>query len=138
MKKRSNFIPDYKIIEFVENPKRENIFDLYVSSDTFSKFKYFRIENPIQSYLIDKGVKFVCESWENGVKILHTGLIPINNNGFYLGDYTEIIRGNKNTSLIIFEILQNKIKLYFFNSFNKKSLKMKIEFAKNFIKNKRG
>ncbi len=135
MKRSSKQPPDCKILEFAQNPQRISIYDLITTSTNFTKFKYFRLEKPLQSYLIQQGVKYVCESWENNVKTLHTGLIPTRNPGYFVGDFVEIIKGVKKTSLIIFKITpdEKKFILYFFNHFNKKSIRMKLDFARVFI-----
>jgi len=135
MKKCSNQ-PDYKLLEFKENTDRKNIYDLQTTSANFNKFNYFRLEPPKQPYLLNIGAKYVCESWNNGVKILHTGLINFGISNYYLGDYYEFINGQKKTSLMIFEFIPetNEIKIYYFNHFNKRSIPMKLEFCRNFIK----
>lgn len=138
MKKCSNKQPDFKLLEFAENPQRKNIYDLITSSTNFKKFKYFRLETPKQPYLIKQGAKYVCESWENNAKILHTGLIPANIPGYYIGDFAEITNDKKKTSLMIFRFIPetNKILIYYFNRFNKKSITMKLQFVRAFVHNK--
>lgn len=135
MKKCSNQTPDFKLLEFKENPGRKNIYDLQTTSATFNKFSYFRIEQPKQPNLIQRGVKYVCETWVNGIKILHTGIIPTGAPGYYFGDFTETIRDKKKNSLMIFRLSPDSstIQIFFFNHFNKKSIPMKLEFCRNFI-----
>ena len=137
MKKCSNQNPDFKLLEFKENPDRKNIYDLQTSAN-FNKFHYFRLENPIQPYLIRQGAKYVCDSWANGVKTLHTGLIGIGTPGYYFGDYIEQVRDKKKTSLMIFRFVPDTstIQVYFFNQYNKRSIPMKWEFCRNFILNR--
>lgn len=138
MKKCSNKQPDFKILEFAENPQRNYIYDLVTSSSTFTKFSYFRLETPIQPYLIRQGAKYVCDSWENGKKILHTGLIPTGIPGYYFGDFAETINDQKKTSLMIFHIIPETttIKICFFNRFNKRSIITKLQFVRAFIQKK--
>ena len=140
MKKCSTKTPDYKLLEFAENPDKKNIYNLIYSSSTFSKFKYFRLETPRQPYLIKLGAKYVCESWYNQVKTLHTGLIPTGTPGYYFGDFVEMIKDKKKTSLMIFRFVPeiNNIQLYFFNHFNKKSILMKLQFIQSFVLNLKG
>jgi len=135
MKKCSNQPPDYKFLEFEENPARKNIYDLQTTSTTFKKFRYFRLEQPKQPYLLRMNVKYVCESWQNNYKTLHTGLIPTGIKGFYFGDHIEVCKDKKKSSLIIFRLNpeNNIIQLYYFNHFNKRSVIMKLEFCRNFI-----
>jgi hypothetical protein len=138
MKKCSNQTPDFKLLEFKENPDRKNIYDLQTTSANFNKFNYFRLETPIQPYLIRQGAKYVCESWDKGIKTLHTGLISIGTPGFYFGDFIEQIKDKKKTSLMIFRFVPNTstIQVYFFNHYNKRSQTMKFEFCRNFILNR--
>ncbi len=139
MKTRSNHIPDCIFLEFKENSQRKNIYDLNSSSKTFTKFTYFRLEQPRQYYLIKQGAKYVCESWKNKIKILHTGLIPIGIENFYFGDFVETkTKGDKiitKISLIIFYFIPetSTIECYFFNSYNKNSIRMKLNFCKDYI-----
>ena len=133
--KRNSKQPDCKVLEFAPNQQLNNIYDLITTSTNFNKFKYFRLEKPLQPYLLQQGVKYVCESWEHNVKTLHTGLIPTGNPGYFVGDFVEFIKGVKKNSLIIFKITPEKeiIYLYFFNHFNKKSIRLKLNFARVFI-----
>jgi hypothetical protein len=135
MEKCSNHLPDFKLLVFTENPTRKGIYDLSTSA-TFNKFRYFRLEKPKQPYLIQQGAEFVCESWDNGVKTLHTGLIPAGAPGYYFGDHSETIQGAKKTSLMIFRFIPDTsiIQIYFFNHYNKRSIPMKLEFCRNLIK----
>jgi len=130
--------PDYKLLEFKENPDRKNIYDLQTTSAPFNKFQYFRLEQPKQPYLIQRGVKYVCETWVNGIKILHTGIIPTGAPDYYFGDFTETIKDKKKTSLMIFRLIPDTstIQIYYFNHFNKRSIPMKLEFCRNFINNR--
>lgn len=136
MKKCSNQ-PDFKLLVFTENPNRKNIYDLTPSAN-FTKFRYFRLEKPKQPYLIQRGAEYVCENWEYGVKILHTGLITTGAPGYYFGDFTETVKGKKKTSLMIFRFIPDTstIQIYYFNHFNKRSIPMKLEFCRNFINNR--
>jgi len=135
MKQRSNHIPDCKILEFAENPDRKNIFDLKPTGVNFTGFRYFRLETPHQPYLLNQGAKYVCESWEGGKKILHTGLIETGVSNYYFGDFVTFRDGAKKNSLMIFHFIPEttSIRIYFFNQFNKKSLSMKYVFCKNYI-----
>jgi|GEM_PF-1605360 len=135
--KKCSTTPDYKLLEFAENPDKKNIYNLIYSSSTFSKFKYFRLETPRQPYLIKLGAKYVCESWFNQVKTLHTGLIPTGTTGYYFGDFAEMVKDKKKTSLMIFRFISgtNNIQLFYFNHFNKKSIVMKLQFIQLFILN---
>jgi len=137
MEKCSNHFPDFKLLEFKENPLRKNIFDLQTTSATFEKFKYFRLETPKQFYLIKQGAKYVCESWINGTKILHTGLIYLGESFYYVGDFCETYKNKKKTSLMIFKFCPDTstIQIYFFNHFNKLSVGMKYKFCRDFINN---
>lgn len=136
MNKCSNKPPDYNLLDFKENSFRKTIYDLVSTSKPFSKFIYFRLETPKQPYLINQGAKYVCESWINGSKILHTGLIPTGAPGYFVGDFAETIKDKKKTSLIIFRLVPETdiIQLFFFNQFNKKSIRMKMDFARSFIR----
>ncbi len=136
MKNCSNHKPDCKILNFSENSTRKNIYNLIQKENVpFNKFNFFRLETPRSKYLHDKGVKYVLESWENGLKILHTGLIETGIKNYYVGDYVEIIKDVKKTSLMIvfLDPETSAIKIYFFNQYNKKSLLMKLQFCKSYI-----
>lgn len=138
MEKCSNHVPDFKEVEFAENPKRKGIYDMQQNKNQFTKFWYFRLQTPKQSYLMQQGAKYVCESWEQGKKILHTGLIPTGIENYYFGDHREQINGVQRSSVIIFHFVPSTsvIRLYYFNHYNKKSLVMKNNFCKEFIKTK--
>jgi len=133
--KKCSKLPDYKILIFEENPQRHNIYDLK-TPENFTKFKYFRLEKPIKEYLIAQGVKFVCESWANNTKTLHTGLIPLGIDNYYFGDCYEIKNNRKIHSLIIFYFDSDscKITLFYFNHFNKFSIQLNKQFCFEFIK----
>lgn len=143
MKKCSNHRPDFKELEFKENPSRKNIFDLQPSSANFNKFNYFRLEEPQKPYLLQRGVKYVCECWDKDIKTLHTGLIPIGERTgertgepcYYFGDHIETVRNKTKSSLMIFRLCPgyDTIKIYYFNHFNKRSILMKLQFCRNFI-----
>lgn len=137
MKPCSNRIPDCKILEFKENQQRKNIFDLTTTGVNFNKFRYFRIETPRQPYLINQGAKYVCESWENGNKTLHTGLIETGVKGYYFGDYADVTNGAKKNSLMLFHYDQEieTIRIYFFNRYSKRSISMKYKFCRYYIEN---
>ena len=130
--------PDFKLLEFTENPDRRNIYDLQKTTLIFDKFTYFRREEPILPYLIKQGVKYVCESWNSGIKTLHTGLISTGVPGYYFGDFSETIKGAKKTSLMIFQFVPgtSTVQIYFFNHFNKRSIRMKKDFCKSFLLNR--
>ena len=131
MKGNEKKMPEYKVLEFTENQQRKRIYDLNVETNKFSKFRYFRLQTPRQQYLVNKGVKFVCESWENGEKTLHTGLISTGIDDYYFGDFVD----NKKTSLMIFHFTPetSNVMIYFFNGYNKKSIPMKRQFCREFI-----
>lgn len=131
MKGNAKKLPEYRILEFTENPQRKNIYDLNIEMTKFSKFRYFRLQTPRQSYLINQGAKFVCESWEQGEKILHTGLISTGIDHYYFGDFLD----NKKTCLMIFHFIPETsiVLIYYFNGYNKKSLSMKRQFCREFI-----
>jgi len=133
--KKCSTNPDFKLLEFTENPQRENIYDLVSTSANFDKFRYFRLQEPRADYLIRLGAKYIIENWEGGVKILHTGLIPIGKENYYFGDYTEYRKGKKINSLMLVykHPTENRFKIWFFNGFNKKSILMKLEFLQQFV-----
>jgi len=136
MKKCSNHRPDFKELVFKENPTRKNIYDLQTSPANFNKFNYFRLEEPVKPYLIQLGVKYVCETWTNGIKVLHTGIIPTGAPGYYFGDHIETVKEKTKSSLMIFRLIPDSstIQIYYFNHFNKRSIPMKLEFCRNFIR----
>jgi len=122
--------PDYKFLVFKHNPNRPGIYDLQNNS-RFGKFHYFRLQSPKSEYLKENNVRYLIESWERGIKILHTGLIPISEI-FYYGDH--IITTNAKSSLMLFKIDNlDTIHLWYFNNFNKKNRKMKEKFCSDFI-----
>jgi len=133
MKPRSNHFPDCKVLTFQENPSRKKIYDLKPGSAPFEKFKYFRLETPKQPYLIKQGAKYVCESWTNGTKKLHSGLISTGVENYYFGDHKEQNR----TSLMIFHFVPETttIQIHYFNQYSKKSISMKYEFCRAYIEN---
>ena len=134
--KRSSKQPDFIKLVFAENNQRSNIYDLIYSTKEFKKFKYFRLETPQKEYLIKQGAKYVCESWKfDGTKILHTGLLTTGYTGYYVGDFMEVVKEKKKVSLIIFHTIpENKtFELYFFNHFNKRSVRLKFDFVRGFI-----
>jgi hypothetical protein len=136
MKTRSNHTPDYKALEFTENPNRKGTYDLQPNQYGFTKFKYFMLQEPKQSYLIEQGAKHVCESWEHGKKTLHTGLIHTDIENYYFGDYREPYKGKFRSSIIIFHLVPKTtvIRLYYFNHYSKKSKALTVNFCKDFIK----
>ena len=135
MKRSSKQPKKFKLLEFEQSTQRQNIYDLIKTSTKFDKFKYFKLEIPLQSYLLKQGANFVCESWEQNVKTLHTGLIPTGDPGYFIGDFVELVKGVKKTSLIIFRFKPELkiIQLYYFNRFNLKSVSKRLEFARVFI-----
>jgi hypothetical protein len=136
MNKCSYHRPDFKELVFIENPTRKNVFNLQTSSAPFTKFNYFRLEEPIKPELIRLGVKYVCDCWIDGCKVLHTGIIPTGAPGYYFGDHLETVKDKRKSSLMIFRLLPDTsaIQIYYFNHFNKRSIPMKIEFCRNFIR----
>jgi hypothetical protein len=131
MKTCSNHFPDCKVLLFQENPQRKKIYDLKTASAPFEKFKYFRLQTPKQPYLIKQGAKYVCESWTNSTKVLHTGLISAGIDNYYFGDHRE----QHKTSLMIFHFVPetSTIQIYYFNHFSKKSISMTFEFCRAYI-----
>lgn len=136
MKKCSNHRPDFKELVFIENKTRKNVYDLKTSSAPFTKFNYFRVEEPQQPYLKRLGVKYVCECWVDGCKVLHTGIIPTGAPGYYFGDHLETVKDKTKSSLMIFRLIPDSstIQIYYFNHFNKRSIPMKLEFCRDFIR----
>jgi hypothetical protein len=133
MERQNFFNPESKILEFRANPTREGIFDL--QNNGFNKFKYFRLQYPKIDRLKKMGVKYVMESWSNSCKILHSGLLSLRHQFYYFGDHTEIINGTKKTSLFIVYLnpSSSNILIYWFNQFDKKSVKMKRDFCNEYI-----
>lgn len=134
---RSNHIPDCFVLEFKENENRRDTFDLNFTSTTFTKFKYFRLEQPKKDYLIKQGAKYVCQSWTKDNKSLHTGLIPIGIENYYFGDHTERRNGKKINSIMLFYFVPdtNTIRVYYFNQYSKTSIRMKMQFCRDYISN---
>lgn len=125
---QTNKRPGYKELIFVKNENRIDIYDLQNSN--FRKFKYFRLSEPRVSFLIKQGAKYVIESWDKGEKVLFTGLIPFNQY-IYFGDHKNTKTGRK--SLIVVNIKDKEVKLYYFNNFSLKVSK-RLVFINNFLK----
>jgi len=124
--------PDYKLLLFKPNTARPGIYDL-VNDANFKKFRYFRLETPKADYLKKQGAKHLIEAWDKGIKILHSGLIPFDEN-LYFADYQNRQATGKRISLMIAKIYNAGILIIFFNGYNKKSQQMKIDFCRWFIK----
>ena len=124
-------LPDFETLIFKANEHRTGIFDL-IDNNEFDKFKFFRLEKPRTNRLQSIGVVHVIESWDNGKKILHSGLIPIHDN-FFVGDFVNLITPSK-PSLMLIKIIDNQeICIWFFNSYSKYSHSLKIKFCLDFI-----
>lgn len=127
-------IPDFRFLQFRENPKRPGIFDL-VNDEEFDKFQYFRLEKPRTKRLKSLGVIHVLESWKDGKKVFHSGLKLVQDN-YYFGDYVNLIKPGK-PSLLIVQFFDNQtIHVWFFNSYSKFSIEMKEIFCREFLEQK--
>ncbi|MCB9001677.1 MAG: hypothetical protein H6537_06870 [Bacteroidales bacterium] len=109
--------PEHKKFVFVQNEKRNDIYDLKGEPDS-RLFHYFRISTPRKPFLIKQGARFVIESWSGHEKTSFTGLIPIKIEGWYYGDLL-LKRANKQPakSFLIANINGNETTLYLFPNF---------------------
>lgn len=135
MVQKNIFIPDKKVLEFRENPNKKGIFDLQPNCNGFDKVTYFRLQYPKSDRLKKTGAKYVIESWLNDFKVLHTALLPLNTSSFYMGDFTETINGVKKRSLfiVLYRPGNPTIGIHWFNHFDKKSLKLRLNFCNEYI-----
>lgn len=135
MEKHKFFIPNTTMLVFRENPQKKGFYDLQPNHNGFNKFKYFHLQYPKTDRLKRTGAKYVIDSWLNREKILHTSLLPLNQKSFYMGDFTEIIEGvNKRSLFVLWYRPDNlTIYIYWFNHFDKKSLKMRLNFCNEYI-----
>lgn len=117
---------------FHQNKSRSNTYD--IAKDKKAKkldFQFIRLTEPKESYLIQRGAKFVMQSFVGNKKILHSGLVPFSDKeGFYYGDYLK--ENNKRDFLIIYKDDKNqKILFYVIPNRNPKD---KESFALSFSK----
>lgn len=117
---------------FHQNKSRSNTYD--IAKDKKAKkldFQFIRFTEPKESYLIQRGAKFVMQSFLDNRKILHTGLVPFSDKeGFYYGDYLK--ENNKKDFLILYlDEKSLKILLYVIPNRNPKD---KEAFALSFSK----
>jgi len=83
---------------FKRNTIRADIWDLE-SGDL--PFRYFRLSNPREPYLIQQGAVKVAESHLNGKKILHTGLRYTHCSTIYAGNLFDPIKRKR--KLLLFK-----------------------------------
>ena len=117
---------------FYQNKSRCNTYDIAKGkNEKKSDFPFIRLTEPKESYLIQRGAKFVMQSFLVNKKILHTGLVPFSDkDGFYYGDY--IKENNKKDFLIVYLDEKNlKILMYIIRNRNPKD---KEAFALSFSK----
>lgn len=128
--------PDFKQFVFVQNEKRNDIYDLQGEPDPLI-FHYFRLSKPRKPFLIKQGARYVIESWSGHEKTSFTGLIPAINDTWYFGDLL-LKRLNKTPakSFLIAKFNQNNITLYIFPNYTlypNKRLVFCHSFAKNLL-----
>ncbi|MFZ4799472.1 MAG: hypothetical protein ACOYMA_18375 [Bacteroidia bacterium] len=106
---------------FNQNAIHKDIFDVTPESGSNLPFSYFRISLPIQQYLIAQGAKYVIDSNE-GIKILHTGLLPTKVNYIYSGDMYN--RSTNVKSLLMFhaEPAKKQYTVYLYEGYYPRSL----------------
>ena len=79
---------------FKENPERKDIFDL--AKQVALPFQFFKLEKPRRAYLKRRNVEAVIQSWDTfGVKVLHTGLIPVQKHWYFGDNFGEVTRTRK-------------------------------------------
>lgn len=109
--KKSIKLPDYKVLKFVINPKRNNTYDLVDSN--FKKFTFFVVSEPRDPRFKQQGARHIIESWQDGKKVLFSGIKPIMR-GYYYGDHKDINTGKK--SVFYLKKINNTAKMYYFNN----------------------
>lgn len=114
MRGQPNSRPDFRKLVFIPNPKRSGIFDL--QGQNFKKFTFFRLALPKAPSLIQRGVKYVIESWIKGKKVLHTGLKETHRKNLYLGDHKGS-RGNRSILIVHISHDLSKVEILYFNGF---------------------
>lgn len=124
--------PDFKKFVFVQNEKRNDIYDLVGEPDSLI-FHYFRLSKPRKPFLIKQGAKYVIESWSGHEKTSFTGLIPTLTFNWYFGDLL-LKRANKQPvkSFLIANIVDNETTIYLFPSFTLYPAK-RLEFCLRFV-----
>ncbi len=115
---KTNTPPDFKRFVFIQNEKRNDIFDLQTEPDP-RLFTYFRLSEPRTPFLIKQGARYVLESWNKGKKVGFTGLIPVGTPNYYFGDIVaKNAKGKAKNSLLIVHLNEQTATLYYFPSFN--------------------
>jgi len=130
MRKRPNYIPDYKRLVFQKSESRPDIYDLIYSR--FRKFTFIRLTTPRQKFLINQSAVYCIESWNDNKKTLFTGLLQFNNKIYY-SDHKPPTNGRKSFLIAYIETFQ--VVIYYFNLFQLYP-KFKKGFIERFIKEK--
>jgi len=102
----------------------------YDKKDLFPKFpfSFIRFSEPRQDYLINNGATNVMQSFENNIKVLHTGLIPIYEGFMYGNNINE--KGKLDFIIIEYDGINEEVHFWLFK--NRKP-KNKTKFTEKFI-----
>lgn len=114
---------------FHRNAIHPDIYDLQTISGGKIPFSYFRVEEPREQYLIDQGAVKVAESFNKGVKILHTGLRRTSNEMIFAGNLYNPV--NRKRSLLLFRCdpITHTITVYLYPDRNPRNINKLVEEA---------
>jgi len=124
---------NFEYCAFVKSNKH-GIYDKLIDEVTTLPYNFLKFEPPRDPVLVNSGAVHVLMSFNpKGIKILHTGLIKVDNGLYYGNNLND--EGKKDFIIVEFFISEEGFKKAHFYQFKNYIPKNKVKFTLDFIEN---